>query len=497
MLTTKAKSRTKKRLLEIKDHLHNLNTVEYVRRRLEEPPLSQNSEDKELIERMLKLGLIDDYTLHEVYEMLVDHIPAMRSVVSRCARGNGLDLLNRVLHDSGTVGLMPPRLSEGSPEPLPIARTFELGRTNYTTAIKRPEDKCIFWTFSVAFFVLYYEHVADHPFDLPAPFTENDYSEFMTKYPEFAVRTWDFHDLLQFRLVMKHVVNIYGNGNNKACLVEMVTRITRGREIALTCNTSGGAMKKDTIYNDETEVAAECCRVRIYQRESGVEPRRRDHNHNNDEEKKQADTASGFQHYPNVLQRVPTADIKMIAGLKDAFKNDSLPLGVDRAIEPPNKRHKSNPETKVAFQDAKPVLERRHSGQSQSSGIESILLAAAGENMGLFEVVDTDRPDMSRSISEDINYTLRHSYGSSSSLPNIVNEELPSLLHSKPGLTRKLSSRTNSSGSTGSLLLSRVPSAGDYMLGSPDGCGPPKCSRVTSTDWAQYPYNQLKPEFSL
>lgn len=499
MATTKARSRTKKRLLEIKDHLQNLDTVSHVLSRLKEPPLRDDLTSRRLVEKMISLRLIDDYTSPIVFDCLVEHLPAMSIAVTRCARGNGLDLMSRCLQDSDVS-----TSSSSVVEPCErsIAQTFELGRTNYTTAIKRPEDKCIFWTMAVAFFLMYYEFATQHEFLLPAPVSDNDKSEFFQKYPEFLIRSWDANDLLQFRLVMKHVVDIYGNGNNKACLVEMVTRITRGREIALTCNTSGGAMKKETIYNDETEVAAECCRVRIYQRESGVEPRRRDHPIGEGGEKQTSSKKSNVA--PRLtaaeLKRVPTADIKMIVGLRDAFEHDALPVDVSTATRPPAKRYKSNPEFNsqnslaTVHEISVPKLERRHSS-GQNSGIESILAAAGTDDL----IFDFGKPDMSRSISEDIANTMRSLNAPALSAVDTVDtsngDDIGSLLYSKPLLTRVPSNVSTTS--SGSFALSRISSTGDYYPGNntPDrknGLCPPKCSRVTSTDWVQYPYNQLK-----
>jgi hypothetical protein len=530
-MATKARSRTKKRLLEIKDHLKNLGTVEYAQRRLREQPLLGDASSQELVCKMLSLELIDDYTSFEVFDFLVDKLPAMRLEVSRCVRGNGLDLLSSVLQqqekqDSSGNGQQG-HVSQ-DPQERSIPRTFELGRTNYTTAIKRPEDKCIFWTMADAFFLLYFEHVTGSVFLLPTPLSNRDLDNFFDVYPEFAVRTWDANDLLQFRLVMRHIVDMYGNGNNKACLVEMVTRITRGRAIALTCNTSGGAMKKETIYNDETEVAAECCRVRIYQRESGIEPRRRDHTHPNDAMDPNSDL-NGMANYsmpmPPMtaadLKRVPTADIRMIVGLKDAFQHDSMPHSdVDGAgvlALPAAKRqkthpggHKSSPpkiNSSFGIGMPKPGLDRRHSsGQSDNSGIDSILAAAGIEEM--FDVhheTVRGKPDMSRTISQDISYSqgsmmapestssLLH-LGGQETAPNYDGDDhLKSLLYNKPVLTRKRSTQSNSSvGSCSSYSLSRTSSTGNSSGTTPGRVGPPKACRVTSTDWAQYPYNQLK-----
>lgn len=490
--TAKARSRTKKRLLEIKDHLQNLDTVRYAYERLEEAKLREDETLQKLIKKMISLYLIDDYTSPAVLDCLIENIPAMNVVVERCARGNGLDLLSRCLQESnGSAHLL---YEDGKT----IAQIFELGRTNYTTAIKRPEEKCIFWTFSIAFFLLYVLFVTGHEFLLPAPVTDRDMTEFFEKYPEFLIRSWDAGELLQFRIVMQHMVSMYGNGNNKACLVEMVTRVTRGREIALTCNTSGGAMKKDTIYSDETEVAAECCRVRIYQRESGVEPRRRDHSLD-DKNGSKSKATQASRGTAVELSRIATSDFNMIAGLTDAFEHDTFehdvlidsPIGIAR---PATKRIKSAPEAKVNIVNTdmpRPRLERRHSSDGQNSGIESILAAAAG-NDSIFDVLDGRQPDMSRTISEDIAQALRSSHYQSSTVR--IDDNVGSLLYPGAPLTRVFSN--SSTASAGSLGLPRIPPNGAVLdCLSPDdilGRRPMKCSRVTSQDWAQYPYNQLK-----
>jgi hypothetical protein len=76
-------------------------------------------------------------------------------------------------------------------------------------------------------------------------------------------------------------------------MVELVTFMVKGKDIALCTNISGGGLKD---FDRPTEVSTEKCRVLIYHRESGTSPRRRRHSDLSVVLK----TPSGTSNYPSV-----------------------------------------------------------------------------------------------------------------------------------------------------------------------------------------------------
>lgn len=206
-----------------------------------------------LFRKMLSVGLLDDYTNPMVVRCLVDHTPVLLAAAPSCCDGNGLDLIRQSIDFSR------------------YQHVGDVFRANYSS-ISDPEDKCIFWTIAAAFMIMCFEVQHDAIFTVPFKYSTEDFEPFLRRYPEFLIRTWDAVELLCFQLCMKTAVECFGNGNNMGCLVELVTRITKGRQVALTCNTSGGGLRN---YDHPTEVSTEKCRILIYQRESGIVPRTR------------------------------------------------------------------------------------------------------------------------------------------------------------------------------------------------------------------------------
>lgn len=206
-----------------------------------------------LLRKMVEHGLIDDCTEPLSIQCIAEHANDLFIATFQCKDGNGFDLIRSNI-DSNKYTLI-----------------SEVLRANYSS-LSDCEEKCIYWTMCSAFLIMYYEVHSDLVFNLPLSFTKPDFEKFLRRYPEFLLRTWDAADLLTFQLCMKRAVQCFGNGNNMGCLTELVTRIVKGRDVALTCNTSGGGLRN---YDHPTEVSTEKCRILIYQRESGILPRTR------------------------------------------------------------------------------------------------------------------------------------------------------------------------------------------------------------------------------
>ena len=206
-----------------------------------------------LLNRMVATNLIDDFTEPSVVLCIAEHTPDWLSECVACKEGGGFDLIRNNIH------------------PKKYTVVSDVLKSNYSS-LSDPEEKCIYWTVSAAVLILYYEINSSNIFTLPLTSTRDEFEAFLIRYPEFILRTWDAAELLTFQICMKAVVSCFGNGNNMGCLTELVTRITKGRDVALTCNTSGGGLRN---YDHPTEVSTEKCRILMYQRESGILPRTR------------------------------------------------------------------------------------------------------------------------------------------------------------------------------------------------------------------------------
>lgn len=99
------------------------------------------------------------------------------------------------------------------------------------------ENKDIYWTFASAFLICFYEVKAKKRFSIqyyhPGPLV----AQFVKLYPDFMP-----HDgllmnrLLTYHLCMQVAVSAFGRGvavTESSCLVQLVTRMTEGREVAL------------------------------------------------------------------------------------------------------------------------------------------------------------------------------------------------------------------------------------------------------------------------
>lgn len=206
-----------------------------------------------VLTRMMELDMIDDYTDHAVIQCINKHASDMLEYSIHCDDGNGFELLKACI----------------DPDQFPTV--MDVLKANYSS-LSGAEQKCMYWTLCGAFMIMIFEVHSDLIFQIPFSYEEKDFERFLRRYPEFLVRTWDASELFQFQLCMKCAVQCFGNGNNMGCLVELVTGIMKGREVALTCNTSGGGLRN---YDNPTEVSTEKCRILIYQRESGIVPRTR------------------------------------------------------------------------------------------------------------------------------------------------------------------------------------------------------------------------------
>lgn len=248
-------SARKKRRVAIADQISNKGTIDIVNELIQKESCAD--EVKCLFKKMITAGLLDDLTEPQVVQCIAANgkqlVQAVRSCISK--GDSGFTYIKAIVEES----------TEDFDK---LKATY---KSNYTS-LTDPESKCIFWTFAAAFLVIYYEFTTDKLFEFPMKTTEEEYREFLLRYPEFLIRTWDSKDLLQFKICMELAVRACGSRSNMGCLVELVTFMMKNREVALCCNTSGGGLRE---FHRPTEVSTEKCRVLIYHRESGGAPRRR------------------------------------------------------------------------------------------------------------------------------------------------------------------------------------------------------------------------------
>jgi hypothetical protein len=209
------------------------------------------SRGRVLIEKMFLIGFMDAETPAYLVRSLEGSAESMYTEAQQCRDGCGLD-----------------KIRDAVPKDPAVQAVFDLKYSQITV-----ENKDIFWTYCCAFLIFFYEHRTHKPFEIQRIHAEGRLYRFLMRYPEFLpCSTVQVHRLLTFSLCMTLAIEAFGNGNNMGCLVELVTRMTESREVALHCNTSGGGLKN---YGKLTKVSTEKCRKLIYQRESGIEPRRR------------------------------------------------------------------------------------------------------------------------------------------------------------------------------------------------------------------------------
>jgi hypothetical protein len=215
------------------------------------PPSSIVSRGRMLIERMFLIGFMDAETPAFLVRSLEGSADSLHAEVQQCRDGCGLDVIRDTV-----------------PKDAAVQAVFDLKYSQIAV-----DKKDIFWTYCCAFLMFFYEHRMQKPFEVQRIHDESRLYRFLLRYPEFLpCSTVQVHRLLTFSMCMSLAIEAFGNGNNMGCLVELVTRMTESREVALHCNTSGGGLKN---YGKLTKVSTEKCRKLIYQRESGVEPRRR------------------------------------------------------------------------------------------------------------------------------------------------------------------------------------------------------------------------------
>ena len=241
----------KKRRLDMLNLVSTKGSIQFTKDFIENNPCSDLA--KCVLQKMLATGIIDDGINPIVIECVAQHADDLFKVSSHVRDGNGFDLIKGVI------------------DPDKYAVILVAFKANYSS-ITDADAKCMFWAICAVLLIMNYELNSDAIFDIPMRYTEAEFEDFLNRYPEFLIRTWDAASLMEFYLCMKWAVKCFGNGNNMGCLVELVTRIMKGRHVALTCNTSGGGLKN---YDQPTEVSTEKCRILIYQRESGIVPRTR------------------------------------------------------------------------------------------------------------------------------------------------------------------------------------------------------------------------------
>ncbi len=142
------------------------------------------------------------------------------------------------------------------------------------------ENKEQYWCLCIAFMILYYESHPNAAFEPLVSTPANEMiegfltEEFRSFCEEFhaclIMETLDACKALIFYWGMKLAVPIFGKKGTMVFLVELITRMTEGHNAALTCNTSGGAFKSDTLPKDpKSKVYMEFCKMSIYERTSG------------------------------------------------------------------------------------------------------------------------------------------------------------------------------------------------------------------------------------
>lgn len=288
----------KKRRIDMRDQITSKNCIEYTLQCIANPLYGDIA--KCLLKKMLSVRMVDDRTSPVVIECISALADELFRAAYQCKDGNGFDLIRLCLS------------SENFP---PVSDAL---RANYSS-LNEAEDKCIFWTLCGAFLIIYFELHSDSVFETPLTYDESEFELFLRRYPEFLIRTWDASSLLEFQLCMKRAVQCFGNGNNMGCLVELVTFVMKGRDVALTCNTSGGGLRN---YDHPTEVSTEKCRILIYQRESGILPRTR----------KSRGSKRRYQYTGPVSAMMP-----VVPGI-NAPRNGVVPAGMYMAPLAPNQK---------------------------------------------------------------------------------------------------------------------------------------------------------------
>lgn len=133
---------------------------------------------------------------------------------------------------AGQAALLMRRLNVGH---IGIDAVLRAVYTELTNEHER-QNKDVFWIFASAFLICFYEVKARKPFNIQYHHPASLVTEFLNLYPEFCeLDAAQKNRLLTFHLVMQVAVSAFG-GDDSLCLLELVTRMTEGREVALAVN---------------------------------------------------------------------------------------------------------------------------------------------------------------------------------------------------------------------------------------------------------------------
>ena len=206
--------------------------------------------------------------MHGLKDFLIDNFAEF----SRAARsqGNAIDLLKQLTFfncqsvESQRIAniLMKALLSPYSS----VAKNQPLEKQHKLDVASVTSIKDIMWAVCIAFYILRCPTAANM-IDIPS----EDETAFSDLCADLLVgkSAGNAQHLKLYWWTMRNVNLVFGGGRNKDFLVELVTRITRGRNVALSSNTAGGGLKE--LYGDN-KVSIEKCRREIYVRVTGKAP---------------------------------------------------------------------------------------------------------------------------------------------------------------------------------------------------------------------------------
>lgn len=144
--------------------------------------------------------------------------------------------------------------------------------SNNCSAANERDNKDIYWTFASAFLICFYEVKAKKLFSIQYYHPSALITQFLKLYPDFGVHVHDgllVGRLLTFHLCMQVAVSAFGRGmevSSSACLVELVTRMTEGREVALAINVLANPYSLPSMLGATAATTINSCRKTIFEK---------------------------------------------------------------------------------------------------------------------------------------------------------------------------------------------------------------------------------------
>jgi hypothetical protein len=206
---------------------------------------------KYLIRKMRLLRFVDESTPINVVCALAKIADKLFIYAGYGKTGDGANLLRKMMTDDAAVdAVLASDFSDLSTATTTTGTTTgtsgSAGTADADAAVRKQKE--IFWVFSSAFLICFFEVKAKKPFSIQYYHPPALGTQFLTLYPEFSDRGMQIDRLLTFHLCMQVAVSAFGKpignivGNaDKGCLVELVTRMTEGREVALLLNQTSAA----------------------------------------------------------------------------------------------------------------------------------------------------------------------------------------------------------------------------------------------------------------